>query len=426
MDKQVIKKIINERHKEVRERQLVERPQLFERRMNYVLVGIRRAGKSCLMIQEMQQRIAAGEINVEDCLYINFEDERIRYMPATELGLILDCYAEMFGDHKPLVYLDEIQVIDGWEQFVRRLSDQQYRVMVTGSNARMLSSEIATTLGGRFIIREVFPFSFQEYMAYRGIKLEKNWQYDSIKLHEIVRQMDKYFYSGGFAESFDLIDKREWLNSLYQKILMGDIVARHGIRNTRSIRLLAKKLADSVMQPTALSRLQHIVKSTGEKIGLATVKDYLEYFEETYLTFSLPNFVSPITEQETIKKRYYIDNGLLNNFLFNGETKLLENMCAIHLMKQYSNTDELRLFYYSRNIEVDFYVPEVGLAVQASYDIQNDETRAREVSALVALNKAFPLNRAVIVTYDFEERITEGSLLIEVIPIWKWLLEETL
>lgn len=176
------------------------------------------------------------------------------------------------------------------------------------------------------------------------------------------------------------------------------------------------------MQPTALSRLQHVVKSTGERIGLATVKDYLEYFEDSYLTFSVPNFVSPVTDQETIKKRYYTDNGLLSIFLFNGETKLLENLCALHLVKKYSNTDEPHLFYYNRNIEVDFYVPEAGLALQASYDINDDETRKREISALVSLNRAFPLQRAVIVTRDHEEQITEDGLLIEVIPIWKWLL----
>ena len=422
MDKQIIKRIINERQQEVLERQLVERPQLFERGMNYVLVGIRRAGKSCLMVQDMQSRIASGEITIEDCLYINFEDERIRYMPVVEMGVILDCYAEMYGERKPLIYLDEIQVIDGWEQFVRRLSDQQYRIMVTGSNAKMLSSEIATTLGGRFVIREVWPFSFKEYLKFNGLDLQENWQFDSKVLHEIARRMDEYFYYGGFAESFALVDKREWLNSLYQKILLGDIVARHGIRNTRSIRLLAKKMADSVMQPTALSRLQHVVKSTGERIGLATVKDYLEYFEDSYLTFSVPNFVSPVTDQETIKKRYYTDNGLLSIFLFNGETKLLENLCALHLVKKYSNTDEPHLFYYNRNIEVDFYVPEAGLALQASYDINDDETRKREISALVSLNRAFPLQRAVIVTRDHEEQITEDGLLIEVIPIWKWLL----
>ncbi len=422
MDKQTIKKIIIERHREVLDRKLVARPQLFERRMNYVLVGIRRAGKSCLMIQDMQQHIAAGEIKIDDCLYINFEDERIRYMEASELGIILDCYAEMYGERRPWVYLDEIQVIDGWQQFVRRLADQQYRVMVTGSNAKMLSSEIATTLGGRFVIREIWPFSFREFLSYQGLTLEKNWLYDGAMLHDVARWIETYFYVGGFVESFDIVEKREWLNSLYQKILLGDIVARHSIRNTRSIRLLAKKLAESVMQPATLSRLRHIVNATGEKIGISTVKDYLDYFEETYLTFSLPNFVSPLTDRETIKKRYFSDNGLLNNFLTDGDAKLLENLCAIHLFKLYGNSEEPRLFYYNRNVEVDFYVPEADLAVQASLGITNDETRRREVAALVALNKVFPLQRAVIVTRDYEESLMLDGLTIDVIPVWKWLL----
>lgn len=424
MDKNIIKRIITERHREVRERRLVMRPHQFEERMNYVLVGIRRAGKSCLMIQDMQLRINSGQITIEDCLYINFEDERIRYIHSTELYLLLDCYAEMFGERKPMVYLDEIQVIEGWETFVRRLADQQYRVMVTGSNAKMLSSEIATTLGGRFVVKEIWPFSYSEYLSYRGIGLNKNWQYDSTKLHELARQIEDYFCYGGFAETFDLVEKREWINSLYHKILMGDIVSRNGIRGSRMISLLTRKIADTVTIPVALSRLQHIIKSTGERISLPTVKDYLQFLEDGYLIFSLSNFVSPLTERETIKKRYFTDNGLLNNFLFNSDEKLLENLCAIHLLKRYSNTEEPRLFYYHRNIEVDFYAPEDALAIQVSLDIHNDDTSKREVGALVALNKVYKLERAIIVTRDQEERIIEQELIIDVIPVWKWLLME--
>ena len=312
MDKQIVKRIILERQQEVRERVLVVRPIPFEDKKNYVLVGIRRAGKSCLMVQDMQQRINNKSMKVEDFLYINFEDERIRYMQASELGVILDCYAEMFGDKKPFIYLDEVHVIDGWEQFVRRLADQQYRVMVTGSNAKMLSSEVATTLGGRFIIREVWPFSFSEYLLYHQTELHNNWMFDPNILRNIARQMDSYLADGGFAETFNLIDKREWVNSLYQKILMGDIVARNNIRNVRSIRLLAKKLAECVTQPVSLTRLQNIVRSTGEKVSLTSVKDYLQYFEDSYMTFALTNFVSPFTEQETIKKRYFSDNKQLS------------------------------------------------------------------------------------------------------------------
>lgn len=423
MDKNIIKSVISFLHKQIRETSLIERPMKFEQNVSYVLVGIRRAGKSYLMIQDIKQRIARSEIQLEDCLYINFEDERLDGLSASELQLLIDCYQEMFGPQKPLVYLDEIQNITGWEKFVRRLADQKYRVMVTGSNARMLSKEVATTLGGRYIIREIYPFSYSEYLTYHGITLQKNWEYNpDIKL-EVIRRFDDYFYNGGFAEMFPLVNKREWINSLYQKILLGDIVARHAIRGDRSIRLLARKVAENVMQPTSLSRFIYIIKSSGESISMPTLKDYLRYMEDNYLSFSLLNYASPISEQETIKKRYYMDNGLLNNFLFRGETKLLENLCAIHLLKKYSNADEPQLFFYNRNIEVDFYIPDEKLAIQASFDMSETETWEREISALVALHKVFPLQRAQIVTRDTELQTEHAGLSIEVIPIWKWLLD---
>lgn len=423
MDKNIIKSVISSLHKQIRETSLIERPMKFEQNVSYVLVGIRRAGKSYLMIQDIKQRIARSEIQLEDCLYINFEDERLDGLSASELQLLIDCYQEMFGPQKPLVYLDEIQNITGWEKFVRRLADQKYRVMVTGSNARMLSKEVATTLGGRYIIREIYPFSYSEYLTYHGITLQKNWEYNpDIKL-EVIRRFDDYFYNGGFAEMFPLVNKREWINSLYQKILLGDIIARHAIRGDRSIRLLARKVAENVMQPTSLSRFIHIIKSSGESISMPTLKDYLQYMEDNYLSFSLLNYASPISEQETIKKRYYMDNGLLNNFLFRGETKLLENLCAIHLLKKYSNADEPQLFFYNRNIEVDFYIPDEKLAIQASFDMSETETWEREISALVALHKVFPLQRAQIVTRDTELQTEHAGLSIEVIPIWKWLLD---
>lgn len=423
-NKNEIKLFIGETHKLIRETPIVYRPVTFEDSANYVLVGIRRAGKSYLMLQDIKSRVERGEITVEDCLMINFEDERLDGLKASELGLILDCYAEMFGDKKPLIYLDEIQLVDGWEKFVRRLADQKYRVMVTGSNAKMLSSEIATTLGGRFLIRDVYPFSYSEYLMFRGITLDGNWMYQPDVRLQVIRNFDEYFHFGGFAEAFNLVAKREYVNSLYQKVLLGDIIARNKIRGDRSMRLLARKVAENVMQPTALSRFQHIIKSSGESISIPTIKDYLQYMEQCYLIFSIPNYASPISEQETIKKRYYYDNAILNNLTFNGETKLLENLCAITLVKKYNSSDEPRVFYYNRNIEVDFYVPEDGLAIQVSYDISDDNTRERELNALVQMNMVFDIKKLQIVTYNHEETIEHEGLTIEVVPIWKWILTE--
>ena len=424
MKKNVIKAIIKEKQQEISRLKLIRRPFSYEDNMCYVNVGIRRAGKSYLLYQDIQERVAAGQTTIEDCLFINFEDERLAEIKADELNIFIECYQELFGPKKPWVYLDEIQNIEGWEKFVRRLADSKYRVMVTGSNAKMLSGQIATTLGGRFVIREVLPFSWREYLSYHGIFPGQNWEFDPEMRLQVRRLFDDYFYFGGFSEAFDLVGKREWLNSLYQKILMGDIITRNNIRNERQLRLLTRKVADNVMQATAISRFGNIIKSTGENISTPTIKDYLQYMEESYLIFSFPNYASPVSEQETLRKRYFLDNGLLNLFMFEGETKLLENIIALHLRRKYWNPDEPMMFYYKHgNVDLDFYIPGNKMAVQASYSIEEDETCTREVNALVDFNKAFKLKKAIIVTYDEEETIEKDGLTIEVIPVWKWMLQ---
>ena len=186
--------------------------------------------------------------------------------------------------------------------------------------------------------------------------------------------------------------------------------------------MLARKLADSVMQPTTLKRLEHIIKSTGDSISSTVLKDYLDYMEDAYLIFSIPNLVSPLTEQQTIVKRYFADNGILNLFLMNGETKLLENIVAVHLNKQYRNTDEdLRLFYYNKGVEVDFCIPERNLAIQVSYNIDDAVTYEREVGGLVKFLKAYDQYSGIIITWDTESEIVVDDITINVVPVWKWL-----
>ncbi len=422
MDKRVVKTIIGEKQQQISKTKLLQRGEHFDDRSSYVLIGIRRAGKSYTLYQDMQAHIAAGTAKAEDFLYINFEDERIASIRAEELGILLDAYREMYDQEHPFIYLDEIQNITGWEKFARRLSEAKYRVMITGSNAKMLSREISSTLGGSYVQRNIYPFSFAEYLNYFGVRLDHNWEFQPETRLKVVRHFNEYFIHGGFAESFDKTDKREWLTSLYQKILMGDIVERNKIRNPRIFRLLARKLSDSVMQPTTLKRLEHIIKSTGDSISPTVLKDYLDYMEDAFLIFSIPNLVSPLTEQQTIVKRYFADNGILSLFLLDGETKLLENIVAIHLNKLYRNTtEELRLFYYNKGVEVDFCIPETETAIQVSYRIDDIDTYEREVGGLIKFLKAFKQYKGFIITWDTERQITEDGITIEVIPIWKWL-----
>lgn len=422
MDKQIIKTIIIEKQVAIPSYELTHRKIKFGDKANYVLVGLRRAGKSYLLYQDIQTQINEGNATVENILYINFEDERLSYMKAEELGTILDSYMELYPGLQPLIYLDEIQNIDGWEKFARRLADSKYRVMITGSNAKMLSSEIATTLGGRYIPKEVFPFSFREYLEYKGIELDRNWIYDQGACSQISNTFDHYFTNGGLAESFNLEDKREYLNSLCQKILLGDIVERNKVRNARAFRLLTRKLADSVMQPSSLSRLKHIIDSSGDSISLPILKDYLEYLEESYLFFSISNMSSSISEQSTIRKRYIVDNGLLNLFLFSGETKLLENIVACKLIRKYRNTpEETQVYYYNKNVEIDFCIPSAKMAIQVSYSLGDDATYRRETGALEKFLNVYPDFTAIVITRDNEQTIDINGHHINVMPIWKWL-----
>ena len=417
MDKNVIKQIILNQQDFIGRIKLQSRDVCFEENANYVLVGIRRAGKSYMLYQHIQHLVANGH-SIEEMLFINFEDERISDIRKEDLYLVLEAYRELFA-FQPIIFLDEIQNVEGWEHFARRLADEKYRVFITGSNAHMLSREISSTLGGRYLTKEIRPFSFSEYLEYHNIHLPQHWELSQIRA-DVVRLFSDYFYYGGLSEVFDIQDKKSWLQSLYQKILYSDIVMRKGVRNERSLRLLIRKLADSVMQPTAIKRLQDILQGDGTKITRDTIGSYLDYLHESYLTFGISSFTDSISQRESIKKRYFYDNGILNLFLFLPETKLLENLVAIKLYNKYGDD----LYYYNKNVEVDFCVPNDGLLIQASYRMIDEATRNREIGALQKLSKFIKPQRCIIVTYDQEEIIQSNDLdvQIEVIPAYKFML----
>lgn len=417
MDKNVIKQIILNQQDFIGRIKLQSRDVCFEENANYVLVGIRRAGKSYMLYQHIQHLVANGH-SIEEMLFINFEDERISDIRKEDLYLILEAYRELFA-FQPIIFLDEIQNVEGWEHFARRLADEKYRVFITGSNAHMLSREISSTLGGRYLTKEIRPFSFSEYLEYHNIHLPQHWELSPIRA-DVVRLFSDYFYYGGLSEVFDIQDKKSWLQSLYQKILYSDIVMRKGVRNERSLRLLIRKLADSVMQPTAIKRLQDILQGDGTKITRDTIGSYLDYLHESYLTFGISSFTDSISQRESVKKRYFYDNGILNLFLFLPETKLLENLVAIKLYNKYGDD----LYYYNKNVEVDFCVPNDGLLIQASYRMIDEATRNREIGALQKLSKFIKPQRCIIVTYNQEEIIHSNDLdvQIEVIPAYKFML----
>jgi len=420
MDKDVLKSVISTNMAEIPKYKVNPRNIRFEEAGNYVFVGMRRAGKSYLLYQRIQKLLARG-VKPQEILYVNFEDERLSGMGSDDLNLLLETHLEMYGT-KPILFLDEVQNISGWEKFARRLADTKYRVYITGSNAKMLSGEIQTTLGGRYIAVDVYPYDFKEYLNASNTNFSDNVLFSTDGKAAVLRKFNEYFDFGGLPETLMFSSKRDYLNSIYQKIYLGDIAARHSITNLPALRVMFKKLAESVRQPVSFNRIAHIVSSAGAKISVNSVINYIEYAKDAWLINPIQNIAGKIVEKETKPKYYFTDNGILNLFLLDGTTALFENLVAISLLKTFSRSDTV--FFYNKGIEVDFYLPETATAIQACYSLNStDGTAEREINALVKLSNLLECKKLLIITGEAEKTITVSGKKIEVIPLWKWLLE---
>ncbi len=422
--KDVLKQVLASNQKDVERYEMVSRALPSDDFPCHVLMGVRRAGKSYMMFQKIHEMLADGH-GWYEMLYLNFEDDRLTTFDVSDFNLILEAHAEMYGT-QPMLFLDEVQVIDGWEKFARRLADTKYSVWITGSNAKMLSSEVMTTLGGRYLSTEVYPYAFNEYLDVTNVA------YDDISLMAtepraaVVRAWNEYLSWGGLPESVSLSVKRGYLSSTFQKIYLGDICSRNKIANPILLQLLLKKLAESVCQPVSYNRLSHVLSSVYGKITMPTVSKYIEYCEQSWLLLRLRNVSAPFAEKETACKYYFIDNGVLNLFLIEGEPLLLENAVALALFRRYGHdAANERVFFYNDRVEVDFYVPEDELAIQVSYRMSlSPDTFDREVSALRKLPNVIPCSRRIVLTNDETGELEDEFGKIEIIPAWKWLIAQ--
>lgn len=420
--KDTIKQVLASNQKDVENYKVMPRTLPADDFPCHVFVGVRRAGKSFLLYQKMQQMLATGQ-DWSEMLYLNFEDDRLTQFEVSDFSLILEAHTEMYGK-RPMLFLDEIQNVNGWEKFARRLADAKYSVWITGSNAKMLSSEVMTTLGGRYLSMEVYPYNFKEFLDVERIS------YDDISLlatesrAAVLRAWHEYLCWGGLPESVNLAVKRNYLSSTFQKIYLGDISSRNKIASPLLLRLLLKKLAESVCQPVSYNRLAHILSSVSGKITMPTVSKYIEYSESAWLILRLRNVSAPFAEKETFCKYYFIDNGVLNLFLLGGETILLENVVALALFRKYGHDSaNERVFFYNEKVEVDFYVPDDELAIQVSYSMtQSQETFERKVNALKKLPNVLPCRHRLILTNDEYDKVEDENGTIEIIPVWRWLL----
>ncbi|MDE6692487.1 MAG: ATP-binding protein, partial [Muribaculaceae bacterium] len=262
---------------------------------------------------------------------------------------------------------------------------------------------------------------FKEYLLANNLSIDDHWAYGR-KKGEVERLLTSYFQWGGFPELLLYKNKRQWLNELYEKIILGDIVSRNGIRNEMALRLAVRRLAENIKTPVSYNRLANIVKAASVSTNVASIQEYVKYCIDACLIFSLENYASKFVEKATVKKHYFIDNGLLNIFLTDSDTSLMENICAITLYHNSLQNEEEKVYFYNKEVELDFYIPFSKKGIQVSYSLSDPATLEREVKALTTFHKLYGLKEAEIITYSEERVIETPALPIRVRSLAQWLL----
>lgn len=381
-----------------------------------VITGPRRAGKSILAIT-----LFAGK----NYGYLNFDDERLAGFNSDDFNSVLEAFYDLNSSDVEYLIFDEIQNISNWELFINRLRRTK-KIIITGSNANLLSGELATHLTGRHLETILYPFSFREYLVARKIEIKKEDIYSTKKISKIKNQLQNYLDDGGFPET--LLFGHAMVNKIYDDVITKDILLHYGVRNKKALRELANYIVSNFGKDLNYRKLGNVFAIK----NVHTVKNYVEYLRKSFLIFILEKFSYKLKQQYiTSKKVYGIDTGLVNSVAFQfseNSGRLMENAVLIDLMRR-KNYFKLftDVYYWSdfTNREVDFVIKKgakIIQLIQVCQDLTNIETKEREIRALLLASKELRCNNLLIITAN-EEKIEkiEGKK-ISYIPLWKWLL----
>ena len=395
-----------------------------------ICIGVRRSGKSTLMFQLIQHLLDRG-IPRQNILYLNFFDDRLHQLQHDGLGVILEAYYSLYPEKKNseklYCFFDEIQTIPGWEPFVDRLiRTEKCQVYITGSSARMLSKEIATQMRGRALSWEVFPFTFQEFLDYKGV--ESKGPLSTKKRLLIQKAFEDYWETGGFPEVAGL-DKhlRIKIHQEYlQAILFRDLVERHDISHPKALSDLAHWLINNTSSLYSVNRLTTYLKSLGHRVPKSSVSDYLEWFEDAFFLFTVRIFDASLAKANTNPKKIYcVDHSMVTSVasgILVNSGKLLENLVFAALRR--INQD---IYYYKTNggREVDFLLQKTNrqrMLVQVCESMADPQTRKREITSLAEAMAELKLETGYIVTRNEEEQIEIESGTVILLPVWQFLL----
>ncbi|NGX43504.1 MAG: hypothetical protein K940chlam7_01802 [Chlamydiae bacterium] len=417
MDREILKKIIADQREYQLPRNFFDRSQseVIQKFIDdpnvLILSGIRRAGKSTIM-RALQQKQPEADY------YFNFDDERLIQFEVEDFQVLLEVFIELFGKQSTF-YFDEIQNIEKWERFIRRLYEQGNKIFITGSNARLLSRELGTHLTGRNIQLEVYPLSFKEIVYHEYPELLEKKAFSTSDIGTLLNVFATYMTYGGIPEYFKF-RKVEYLKNLYEGIIYRDIIVRHNISNEKPLKELVYYFASHIGKEFSYTKLC-------DYLGLGsphTVSKYCSYLEDCYLCFFLSRYSHSLKKQiQYNKKCYMIDPAMIQLIGFrvsDDRGRLLENVVFLHLKMKGEE-----IYFHKDQKECDFVIRkgnQVVQAIQVALHLSDPKIRKREIEGLLEAMKAHNLMEGLIITENDEEQIEVENRQIQIIPIWKWLL----
>jgi len=387
------------------------------------LVGARRTGKTYLfysVIKKLREKKHNTQI-----VYINFEDDRLFPLTLKDLNLFIEAYYELYPNNRDKTayfFFDEIQNIENWEKFVRRIYDSlNCKIFITGSSSKFLSKEIATSLRGRTISFEVFPFSFTEYLKIKGI--ENNYL-SSKNRAKIVNAFEFYLHNSSFPELLEAkeIEKPKILKEYLDLVIYKDLIERYQITNLYLIKYLIKFLLSNSANLISISKIYNDIKSQAVKVSKNSLYQYIEYLTDAYVLFPVKIFSNNVREvQRNPQKIYSLDTGLVDIVSVAKDIgRKFENTLFLELRRKYQN-----ISYFKLKQEIDFCFQYGGKTylINAAYSLKETLTREREINSLVEGMKYFNINESVLLTNSHEEVIKIEDMKVKVLPLWKWILQ---
>lgn len=425
-----LEEVVVEFHKlglpEVKRREL-ELPTSLDKAVS--VIGLRRVGKTYLLYQTMQELLKDLGLGLENVFYVNFEDNRLEGLTSKDLSRIVELYRKYNPDSRTMyLFFDEIQVVPGWEKFVRRLLERRdVRVFVTGSSSKLLSKEIATTLRGRSVSFKLFPLSFREFLSFVGFEAREPLIEDERGV--IKRYLDDYLHFGGFPEivDYDLHMKVKTLQEYLDLVVYKDLVERYGIEKVSLMKALIRLVVKNFSRRVSIRSLYNAL-SSGQSLSRNTVYEYFSYLED--LGFVIPIRKFSFSEKEStrsIAKLYIVDNGFPTIYGLKDLGQRMENIVAVELMRRKHYFNPLVDVYYwqdRQQREVDFVVTEgfeVKELIQVCYDIDDVNTRKREIASLLKASKELRCSELYVVTWDYEGVEEVEGRKVRFVPLWKFL-----